>query len=84
MSNQKKATAAAPSTQRRKAAPRAKEIVYQPTLIRVPVDYEFIAAHLPKFHVKDLVVIAMAMGGRMRMHEMAMSIEFDLRGSHAD
>lgn len=74
----------------KKDEPQAPRVIYAEIhqrldWLRVPVDYEFLSHHLPKLKVKDLVVIAMAMGGRMRMGidgaTMGMSMEFDLRDS---
>jgi hypothetical protein len=43
------------------------EIVMRPAALVTHVDMAFIAQHMPKFKLKDLVVIAMALGGKVTM-----------------
>jgi hypothetical protein len=43
------------------------EMVFAPAKLTAFVDMAFIAQHMPKFKLKDLVVIAMAFGGRLTM-----------------
>ena len=72
-----------PQPQKKKDAPRlvTTAVRYEPTHASVQVDLAFIADHLPKFRVKDLVVIAMAMGARVRLgsdaNVLLPTLEFD-------
>ncbi len=61
-------------------------LVARPAIVRTAIDLEFLAEHRPKFTIKDLLVFAMALGGRLHQRHYdrdgnllsSVSIEFEI------